>query len=65
MNGVVIMVARPGVGPANDEEKRSFGEILASDKTGIDYTIVNDGSLADLKLKTKALLNKFQKDPEK
>jgi len=65
MNGIVIMIARPGVGPANDEEKRSFGEILAGDKTGIDYTIVNDGSLADLKLKTKALMNKFQKDPEK
>ena len=65
MNGIVIMIARPGVGPANDEEKRSFGEILDSDKTGIDYTIVNDGSLADLKLKTKALMNKFLKEPEK
>ena len=65
MNGIVIMIARPGVGPANDEEKRSFGEILAGDKTGIDYTIVNDGSLADLKLKTKALMNKFLKEPEK
>ena len=65
MNGIVIMIARPGVGPANDEERRSFGEILAGDKTGIDYTIVNDGSLADLKLKTKALINKFLKEPEK
>ena len=65
MNGIVIMLARPGYGPANDEEKKSFGEILAAKKTGIDFTIVNDGSLADLKLKTKAIMNKLEKERDK
>lgn len=65
MNGIVIMVARPGYGPANDEEKKSFGEILESKTTGIDYTLVNDGSLSDIKLKAKALINKLQKDADK
>lgn len=49
--GVVWMVVRPGVGPANETEKKSIPEVK------YDLIIYNDGSLEDLRRKVMLLLN--------
>ena len=45
--GVVVLVERPGVGPANGEEAGSIGNIKRY--TMYDYIVRNDGSIPDLK----------------
>jgi phosphomevalonate kinase len=60
MGGKVILVARPGYGPANAEEHRSFGEILEKGLKQIDHTIVNDSTIQDLKENTRILVKKLR-----
>ena len=48
-NGIVVRVERPGVGPVN-------GHVSEDIPTGFDYTIINDGSLDDLKNQVLSLV---------
>ena len=49
VGGKILYIKRPDYGPANDVEAKSIQEIL--DSGLIDYTIVNDGTVEDLKEK--------------
>jgi hypothetical protein len=53
MGGHVIRVERPGYGPLNKHSSET-----ALDGVGADYTIVNDGTLADLAVGVEAALNR-------
>lgn len=52
--GVVVLVERPNVGPANEEEKQSIQTIVS--ERYYDYALLNDGSLDDLKEKVAKLI---------
>lgn len=62
LGGKVILVARPGYGPANDEEKKSFGEILNRGLKQIDHTIINDGTIHNFKEKVRLLVKKIRSE---
>lgn len=47
--GVVIWVDRPGVGPARDEHGRPYPSEVALKNWRFDATLVNDGTLDDLR----------------
>lgn len=49
----LIHVHRPGVGPLNDHASEDLSDLIDT----ADYTIVNDGTLADLRAKTLVVLN--------
>lgn len=51
--GHLVYIERPGVGPANDEERDSIAAILASDLPMV--TLVNDGTIKSLHDKLRAI----------
>lgn len=53
MGGKVILIARPEIGPANDEERKSFAEINDRCLKMIDKTLVNNSSRKDIGLQLK------------
>ncbi len=55
--GIVILVERPGVGPANEEEGQSIQTIIL--ERHYNYVLLNDGSLEDLKEKIIKLISEI------
>jgi hypothetical protein len=56
LGGVVIYIARPDIGPANDEEARSITELMGRVSTRV---IVNNGSLDALADKVQRLMTEL------
>ena len=55
--GIVILVERPGIGPANEEEGQSIQTIIL--ERHYNYVLLNDGSLEDLKEKIIKLISEI------
>lgn len=61
--GIIILVERVGVGPANDEETRSFRQVFEAEALGTIkpiYRIQNDGTVEKLHELVKAITSKIQ-----
>ena len=55
--GIVVLVQRPDVGPANEEEGQSIKTIIL--ERYYNYILLNDGNLEDLKEKIMKLISEI------